>query len=459
MKTLLRYLTITSVIFIFNACSDKETVEILPEPPAVELEIDPSVAFLWAEMSLDVIKNTESNSPTYASRSLGYLGLSMYEAAVQGSIEFQSVAASVNGLGEMPKALDSLTYDWELSVNAAQSVVLKGLYPHATSTYKEKIDSLNQAFISTKRNAMVSEDVLKRSADFGISIANKILLWAQQDGGHKGYERTFDSEYQLPRGLYMWQPPRFGQSSIPLPMHPYWGQNRTFVKANSDLPIPEIIPFSQDPESDYFKEMQEVFLVQSNLDQTARENALWWGDDPAVSVSPPGHSYFLAAKIAKQENIKLFEVTSTFAKVGMSVADAFINCFKCKYFYHTERPTAYIRRNFTVAYNQFWPEPPFPGFTSGHSTQAAAAATAMISIFGDDITFTDDLHEGREKDFLRNVEFKSRSFTSIWSMAEQCGYSRIEGGIHTPQDNVVGLEEGKSIASNINSLPWKVEGI
>ena len=40
-------------------------------------------------------------------------------------------------------------------------------------------------------------------------------------------------------------------------------------------------------------------------------------------------------------------------------------------------------------------------------------------------------------------------------MAEETADSRFYGGIHTPQDNEVGLVEGKKIANHVNELNWK----
>jgi hypothetical protein len=60
--------------------------------------------------------------------------------------------------------------------------------------------------------------------------------------------------------------------------------------------------------------------------------ALWWGNDPSASAGPPGHSYYLNAGLVEKNKTYLFEAASSFAKVGMSIADSFINVFKCKYF-------------------------------------------------------------------------------------------------------------------------------
>ena len=454
MNRLLVFLTL--FIVVLQSCK-KDEIDIIPEPVPLEQVISPGVALKWSKLTIDVIKNSPDNSPTYASRALGYIGLTMYESVVNGSIIFKSISTDLNGLGKITKPDSIQNMDWELALNAGQQEILKSLYAHAPEELIQKIDSLYQSTIDKKMGDAVSEKVFKTSDLYGKLVARQLFEWSKIDNGHEGYKTTFDSSYPYPRGATNWLPPAVGQSSVMAPMHPYWGKNRTFSAGNSMMEIPEFIQSTLDTASAYFKEMRQVYDIKANLSQEEKEMALWWGDDPSVSAGPPGHSYYLNILLVEKNNTNLFESASSFAKVGMSVADAFINVFKCKYYYHSERPRNYIVRNIDRLWVQFWPEPPFPGFTCGHSTQAAAASTAMISVFGDENIIIDQFHNGRPKDLVRNIEFKTREFNNIWKIAEECGWSRILGGIHTPQDNNVGLAEGKKIGENINALGWKYE--
>jgi hypothetical protein len=320
-------------------------------------------------------------------------------------------------------------------------------------TTKASLDSLHKVIVSS--HASAGSEIIKHSEEYGREVANHIFDWSKTDGGHEGYNRVFASNDILPQGLAFWIPPKFGQSSVELPMHPDWGKNRTFVKENSNMPIPEMIEFSREPNSPYYKEIFTVYEKQISLTQAEREMALWWSDDPGSTPSPPGHSYYLGSKLVKDKEVGLFEAASVFAKVGMAVGDAFTTCFRIKYHYFAERPTQYINRNIHGNYWQFWPEPPFPSFTSGHSTQSAAAATVLISVFGNNTPVTDDFHTGRPRDEGRGIDFKTRHFETIWATAEECGWSRILGGIHTPQDNIKGLAEGKKVGEHIAALSWK----
>lgn len=138
----------------------------------------------------------------------------------------------------------------------------------------------------------------------------------------------------------------------------------------------------------------------------------------------------------------------------MAVADAFINCWKWKYQFFSERPNTFIPDHIDPLWESFWPEPPFPAFPSGHAIQAAAAATVLTDLYGNSFAFTDSAHVGRPRDELRNTDFTARKFDSFWAVAEETANSRFYGGIHCPQDNEAGLIKGKEIGANINALHW-----
>ena len=86
----------------------------------------------------------------------------------------------------------------------------------------------------------------------------------------------------------------FGQSVSSFPLHPYWGNNRTFISDNAALPVPAIVPFSTDPSSGNYKLFNEVYLKRKSLTEEEMRIAAWWADDPTQTASPPGHSYNLA---------------------------------------------------------------------------------------------------------------------------------------------------------------------
>ncbi|WP_430428301.1 phosphatase PAP2 family protein [Maribacter litoralis] len=432
------------LLLIVTACSTKEEQKMS----------DKEVVLEWANMTLFITRYTPSNSPTFASRAFGYTGLTMYESVVPGFTEYNTMNGQLLGLEKLPTIDDTKEYDWVLALNAGQSEILKNIYVQTSEENIQKIDSLEQV-IYDQFQKEVEKETVQRSVDFGKAVANVIFEWSKTDGGHRGYLFNFDKTMVHPDRPGAWKPPLFAQSFSHHPLHPHWGENRTFASMNKEVEDPKMIPYDTTPGSPYYEQFENVYLKDLELTQLEKEAAIWWGDDPDVSFTPPGHSYYFAALAVEGHDISLIESTQIFAQVGMAVADAFINCWKWKYQFFTERPNTFVPKYINEEWESFWPDPPFPSFPSGHAIQAAAAATVLEHNFGKEFTFTDRAHEGRERDELKETDFVIRTFHSFWEAAQETADSRFYGGIHTQLDNEVGLEKGKVIAKNIYNIEWR----
>lgn len=415
------------------------------------------VPCLWASMTLYVTKTTQGNTPTYASRALGYIGLTMYESIVNGYPNYASMQNQLNGLTNIEKPATGKKYNWTIVLNAGQAHILKNIYAHTSDENKKKIDSLENEILQQLTNKNENDEIINLSVKYGRSIANSIFEWSKTDGGHRAYLKNFDKSFIYPSDDGMWKPPLYGQSFSRFPLHPKWGNNRTFLKENTTVKYTLPKKYSRDTSSLYYQEFNAVYLKNKILTQEEKNIALWWHDDPAETYSPPGHSYNLASIAIKKVAPGIMQMVETYAKTGIAVADAFIMCWKMKYTYFSERPSTYIIANIDEEWQPFWPDPPFPAFPSGHATQAAAVAEILTGIYGDNFSFIDSTHFGRPKDEIRNVSFEPRKYKSFWHVAEETAASRFFGGIHTNQDNITGLEIGKKIGENINALKWKLK--
>jgi hypothetical protein len=440
-----------SLLLWVSGCQQSNQTEPTPVSKATE-SLSADVAYKWADQALKLIRKTPGFTPPVAARALGYAGLTMYETVVPGSATNRTLLGQLNDFKSLPRTLSGQNYDWAIAANAGQAYILKNLFANTAAANKVTIDSLETALNLAYKTPDLSNETFDRSVKFGQDVAAAIFEWSKSDGGHEGYTRNFPANYQVPIYPGAWQPTENGQK---IPLQPYWGRNRTFLIQNSILPAPEPLKFSTDITSPYFKQYFEVYQKNTTLTQEEKEIAVWWADDPSETFTPPGHSYNLAMIASKTAKANLMQASETFARVGIAVADAFINCWKCKYMFNNERPYTMVRRTIDPNWVPFWPAPPFPGFTSGHATQSAATATVLTAIYGENFAFTDDSHVGRIRDTKRKVDFKARSFVSFWKTAEESALSRFLGGIHTRQDNELGLAEGKSIGENINKLRFK----
>ncbi len=94
--------------------------------------------------------------------------------------------------------------------------------------------------------------------------------------------------------------------------------------------------------------------------------------------------------------------------------------------------------------------PPFPGYTSGHSTYSRGAALIMTELTGSDY-FPGGLGEFAcpKNEFLVFEDGPSMNVTLQWARyldaSDQCSLSRIWGGIHPPADDIPGRIMGQAL--------------
>lgn len=189
--------------------------------------------------------------------------------------------------------------------------------------------------------------------------------------------------------------------------------------------------------------------------------AFFWEDGPR-GATPPGHFQIIAAQLF-QGRMSIYDMARAMALVAMAGGDAGIAAWDSKYTFDIVRPETVIRRRarnipgysksgFKV--DSRWTSliltPPFPAYTSGHSTFGSAGARMISHILGtDNVKFT-----------LRPVDLAwwpdqligtTRSYTSVWDTAVENGLSRIWGGVHWTFDHDQAMNAGKGIANEIHA--------
>jgi hypothetical protein len=183
MKSFIHFLSVLSLlclIFFMPGCKPDKIEDVVLQGDVA----DPEVATKWADMTLQAVYRLPGNTPTYCSRALGYLGLTMYESVVQGSLTHQSITKQLNNPATLPQIESGKRYNWQLSLNAGQARMLKKLYAFSVAT-KTSIDSL-EAALEKQYAATETPDVIERSKTVGQSIADAIFAWSTTDGGFEG---------------------------------------------------------------------------------------------------------------------------------------------------------------------------------------------------------------------------------------------------------------------------------
>ena len=202
--------------------------------------------------------------------------------------------------------------------------------------------------------------------------------------------------------------------------------------------------YSEDKGSVFYTEALEVHDVVKAITPEQRAIARFWSDDPMLSPTPPGHWISIALSILDERKAPAADRADLLARLGVTLADAFIGCWNSKFEYDLLRPITYIKRVIDPKWEALLITPPFPEYPSGHSTQSGAAAAVLTAFFGDDVAFVDSTHE---KDGLPN-----RSFPNFWAAAEEAGISRLYGGIHFRAAIERGLDQGRCIGDHAVAL-------
>lgn len=406
-------------------------------PTAEAYEAD--VATAWFDQTLRLIRQTPGFSPPVASRALAYTGVSLFESLVPGITDGRSLAGQVRGLQPLPMAGRNAAYDWAIVANSALADIVRHLFPTASAEDRATINGLEAGVLAGVRHG-VPLGVVRRSIDRGHQVAAAIFEWSTTDGGHEGFSNNFPL-YVPPVGPGLWvpTPPEFLSA-----LQPYWGSCRTFAIPSGAACRPgPPTAYDEDPTSRFFDEAYEVYAAVNGLTDEQRAIALFWSDDPGITVTPPGHSVSILSQTLLQRGASLAEAAIAYAKLGMAVADAFICCWHTKFRVNLLRPITYVRSLIDPVWSSLLTTPPFPEYTSGHSVQSGAAATVLTDLFGD-AAFTDHTHDDRG--------LPSRSFRSFWEAADEAAISRLYGGIHFRPAIELGLEQGRCVGEHVNGL-------
>lgn len=404
------------------------------------LDFGHGVATSWMDRALQLIKTTPGFTPPVASRALGYAGVTLYQSLVRGMPGYRSLHRH-NAMFPHLDGTQSLA--WPLVANSAMATILTLLFPNATQAEKRQ-NAILRRNLETKFSRGVSSTVVTASIRRGTLMAQAVYRWSMSDGGHQGYANNFPA-YTGPVGPQYWVPtPAAFQ---PIPLQAYWGNNRCFAIGHGEgVIIDPPVEYSEEPGSPFHQLGMEVYEAKANLTADQELIARFWGDGGGT-ITPPGHSISTTTQVIREKNLSLGAAAEAYAKVGMAVADAFIQCWYGKYKWNLLRPVTYIQRVIDPTWLPVLDTPPFPEHGSGHSTQSGAAAQVLTDLFGDNYAYTDNTHAG---------VYPARSFTSFHHGAEEAAISRLYGGIHYSWGNNTALASGRAIGQMVSAVPTRV---
>ena len=377
-------------------------------------------------------------TPPVAGRIYAYSNLAYYEAIRFKNTNANSITKKLKGFETMPIPDKSKQYDYSVSAVKSFFTVAKAL-----TFSKDSLTVTENSLLNTFQNT-TDEVVYKNSIALGDSIALIILKRAAVDN----YKKTRGMpRYSVFNNHGKWQqtPPDYADA-----VEPNWRLIAPLLldSAAQFKPAPPP-PFNLNKNSQYYKELLEVFTISKQITPSQDTIAHYWDDNPFVTehsghlmfankkTTPGGHWMGIIDILCTQT--KAFEVktASAYAFASCAIFDGFISCWDEKYRSSTIRPIIVIRENITPEWNALLQTPPFPEYTSGHSVITAAAAKVLTQIFGNAVAF----HDTTELKYL-GLE---RSYSSIQHAADEAAISRLYGGIHYRSAISAGKKQGQQI--------------
>jgi len=359
-------------------------------------------------------------NPPYAARAYSYVSVAQYDAlkaAWYYKYQFNRPApsrtdAAVQAL--MP-VTDLPSYPSEDAVlSGVTTEMLRLLFPAAVEEITRRAaDQREAALLSGKAT---SSDIAAGLA-LGRAVATIVTARAGNDGTRNAagnaalWKALADSA--TAKGEIAWV-------SQDIPARPPMLANFGSVQAWSMTAVDIIATRPVAPPSTKSAQMQtelaEVKNTVKNLSRDQRAIAQKWNDG-AGTYTPPGHWNDIAAELVRDARMSEVRAARTFALLNMSMHDASVACWNTKYFYFNPRPHQ-LDPSIGTAIGL----PNFPAYPSGHSTFSAAAASVLSYVF-------------------------PSAASSLDSMANEAGISRLYGGIHYRSDIDRGKEHGARVGS------------
>lgn len=442
------FLGVIFTLLFLNACKKEEDTTGYTEPSMLKSfnpdRYDYYVADSWYRLMLKLTIETPGNTPPVAARSFAYTGVALYESLVDNMHPgHHSLAGQLSGLTALPERDHGNSYAPPVIANAALARIIRNLYANASSANLARMDSL-EAANETLYSSRFNIQIMNRSRDYGRAVADAVFAWSTTDGGNQAYLHVFPSDYIPPVGDAFWvpTPPAFQSAMLP-----YWGSNRPMVPANAPGPIDAPAPpaFSSDINSSFYSYANEVYTTVNNLTNEQHDIALYWNDGGG-SFTPPGHNMAIVLQIIRNTNLDLGSAAILLAKAGIAENDAGIVCWRSKFTFNLIRPVSYIRNYINANWLSLITTPPFPTYTSGHSTFSGASGKILTLEFGENFAFTDSTKIP--------YGFAPRSFSSFEAASQEAALSRLYGGIHYRFDNENGFHCGELVALNVENLNW-----
>lgn len=429
-KSVKKYLGLVVVSILFLTCSQKKQVAIN--------EVD---VLINNEDQLTQVIIYDIFTPPVASRIYVYTSLASYEAIRFAKVGTSSIAEKLNGFGKMPIPEKGKKYNFTLAATKAFFKVARNVKVFSVDSLIHYEESVYDYY---KQN--LDKLTYNNSIAFGDTVAASILARAKTDGYtiSRGKQKYLGSNAP---GKWRPTPPDYLDG-----VEWCWNTMKPMVLDSASQFKPNLPPkYETMPGTIFYGMMKEVYDINKNLTSEQKLIATYWDDNPFViehaghmmfgnkKITPGGHWIGITAQVVKQTNADVVMSAKSFALTAVALYDGFISCWDEKYRSSYVRPVTVINELLDKNWTPFLQTPPFPEYTSGHSTITASAATVLTKLFGENFAFEDS------SDY-KYIGLK-RKFASFYNAASEASISRVYGGIHYTLSVNTGADQGKKVGN------------
>ena len=396
---------------------------------------------VWTQVLLDTIKATGTN-PVLASRALALFHTAIADATI--AVWDSKFAHRRPQPSRISSRLTSLSLSdprlWSYAsehaaIASAAAGVLNFLYPGKTAVVHGQAMTFSaiadEASISRLWGGASYRSDIVAGAAIGQAVAALAIARGQTDGSSAVWNavtqpgRLFGPQYWIPT------PPGF----VFPPLLPLAGTWRPWIMSSGNQFRPPTPPALQGvfPNALFIQEAIEVKQTVDSLTPAQLQIAQFWADG-AGTVTPPGHWTQLARQHVIAGGLSTPHAARVMAYQSVATADSAIACWDAKYVYWLMRPVTAIRNMVGQPFHNpafVTPivTPPFPAYTSGHSTFSGSSAAVLEYLFPGG-----------------SVDDAFGHLVGFDEAADQAAVSRLYGGIHFRSDNDEGLVCGRQIA-------------
>lgn len=458
----------------------QEYVSVMKIEDRLEAIKDQNVAYQWSEMAiLGTANDTDriAPRPTVTSRFLALIFVAVFDA--WSAFDDAAIPVYLESYNKFPAYKQTLE-NKEKAISYAAYHTLREYYPYDSLQFKKFMVYLgydpNDHSLDPTTPAGIGN--LAAQATIKARYNDGSNQYGEEDGFSKPYSdytryKPVNTVDQL-KDYDRWQPKYFtsdtGEKFAPACLTPYWQLVKPIALSSADQFRPG--PPPKVGSKRLQKEVEEVVELQANLTDEQRALIEFMRDGPH-SVQQAGHWLKFAQQVSKRDNHILVEDVKMFFANQVTAMDAFIASWDSKMFYDSARPFALVHHYYKEKEITGWKGPglgtgtingedwrpyspsaflcpPFPSYTSGHSTISGACAELLKLWTGNDyLDVQVEIMPGALTEPQALGEPIVLDFPTFTQAAEMAGFSRVMGGYHIQSDNIAGLELGRNVAHKV----------